>query len=103
MKMHSTIQPTPSGHPPRRRSPFGGGSVSAQAEPGPGDARSVRLRWIARAVVVAIGLWFIAAGLRGMWPELGTVAQVLIVVAVVLVVAFAVLGLRYLARRRRAG
>jgi hypothetical protein len=49
--------------------------VSAQGEPGPGDARSVRLRWIARAVVVAV----------------------------VLVVAFAVLGLRYLAPRRRAG
>jgi hypothetical protein len=76
--------------------------VSAQGEPGPSDARSVRLRWLGRAVVAAIGLWFIADGLRGMWSGAGTVAQVLIVVAVVLAVAFAVLGLVHLARRSRA-
>ena len=36
------------------------------------------------AVVLAIGLWFIADGLSGMWPGAGTVARVMIVVAVVL-------------------
>ena len=76
--------------------------MSAQ-EPGPADARSGRLRWLARAVVLAIGLWFIADGLSGMWPGAGAVARVMIVVAVVLGVAFAVVGLLYLARRGREG
>jgi hypothetical protein len=63
--------------------------------------RSVQLRWLGRGVVVAIGLWFVADGLRGMWAGAGAVAQALIVVAVVLGVAFAVVGVRYLARRGR--
>ena len=62
-----------------------------------------RLRWLGRAVVLAIGLWFIADGLSGLWPGAGTVARVLIVVAVALGVAFAVVGLLYLARRGREG
>jgi hypothetical protein len=77
--------------------------VSAQGEPGSTDAQSVRLRWLGRAAVVAIALWFIADGLRGMWSGAGTVALVLIVVAVVFAVAFAVVGLAYLARRGREG
>ena len=77
--------------------------MSAQ-EPGPpADAQAGRLRWLARAVVLAIGLWFIADGLSGMWPGAGTVARVMIVVAVVLGVALAVVGLLYLARRGREG
>jgi hypothetical protein len=75
--------------------------VSAQGEPGSTDAQSVRLRWLGRAAVVAIALWFIADGLRGMWSGAGMVAQVLIVVAVVLVAAFVVVGLAHLARRGR--
>jgi uncharacterized membrane protein (Fun14 family) len=62
--------------------------VSAQ-EPGPADAQSGRLRWLGRGVVLAIGA--------------GTLARVMIVVAVVLGVAFAVVGLLYLARRGREG
>ncbi len=77
--------------------------MSAQDEPGTPDERAVRLRWIARGVVAAIGLWFLADGLRGIWSGAGTLAQVLIVVAVVLGVAFAVLGLLHLARRGREG
>jgi len=77
--------------------------VSAQENSEPVDPRADRLRWLARGVVLAIGLWFIADGLSGMWPGAGTVARVMIVVAVVLGVAFAVLGLRYLARRGREG
>jgi hypothetical protein len=77
--------------------------VSAQGEPEPADARAVRLRWLARAVVLAIGLWFIFDGLSGMWPGAGVVARVMIVVAVVLGVALAVVGLLYLARRGREG
>ena len=70
---------------------------------GPVDPRADRLRWLARGVVLAIGLWFIADGLSGIWPGAGTVARVVIVVGVVLGVAFAVLGLLYLARRGREG
>ena len=77
--------------------------MSAQGEPGPSDAQSGRLRWLARGVVLAIGLWFIADGLSGMWPGAGTVAKVIIVVAVVLGLAFAVVGVLYLARRGRSG
>ena len=77
--------------------------MTAQGKPEPGGPQSDRLRWLGRGVVVAIGLWFIADGLSGMWPGAGTVARVMIVVAVVLGVAFAVLGLRYLARRGREG
>jgi hypothetical protein len=84
--------------------------VSAQGEPGPvdpidppSDPRAGRLRWLARGGVLAIGLWFIADGLSGVWPGAGTVARVLIVAGVVLAVALAVLGGLYLARRGRDG
>jgi hypothetical protein len=77
--------------------------VSAQGDPGSTDARSVRLRRLGRAAVVAVALWFIADGLRGMWSSAGVVAQGLIVVAAVLGVAFVVVGLAYLARRGREG
>ena len=69
----------------------------------PSDPRADRLRWLARAVVFAIGLWFVADGLSGIWPGAGTVARVVIVAGVVLGVAFVVLGLLYLVRRGRAG
>jgi hypothetical protein len=77
--------------------------VSAQGESGPADARAGRLRWLGRAVVLAIGLWFIFDGLSGLWPGAGAVARVMIVVAVALGVAFAVVGILYLARRGREG
>ena len=77
--------------------------MSAQGEPEPADPQPDRLRWLARGVAVAVALWFIADGLRGMWSGAGTVAQVMIVVAVVLGVGFAVVGLLYLARRGREG
>jgi hypothetical protein len=77
--------------------------VSAQGNPEPADPRSVRLRWLGRGVVLAIGLWFIADGLRGMWPGAGTAARVMIGIAVVLGLTFAALGLAYLARRGREG
>ncbi|MGZ9101230.1 MAG: hypothetical protein ACXW3O_16135, partial [Brevundimonas sp.] len=71
--------------------------------PDPVDPQASRLRWLGRGVVLAIGLWFIADGLSGMWSGGDTAARVMIVVAVVLGVAFAVLGVRYLARRGREG
>jgi hypothetical protein len=77
--------------------------VSVQGEPGPDDERAARLRWIARAVVAAIGLWFLADGLRGVWAGAGPLAQVLIVVGVLLGGVLAVLGLLQLRRRGRDG
>ena len=78
-------------------------SPDQHPDPEPGDARADRLRWLARGVVLAVGLWFVADGLSGLWPGAGVVARVMIVVGVVLGLAFAVLGLLYLARRGREG
>lgn len=77
--------------------------MTPPSDTGPGDPRADRLRWLARGVVLAIGLWFVADGLSGIWPGAGTVARVMIVLGVVLGVAFAVLGLLHLARRGREG
>ncbi len=77
---------------------------SPEGEPDPPpDAQAVRLRWIARAGGTAIALWFIFDGLRGMWSGAGVLAQVLIVIAALAVVAFVVVGVLYLARRGRSG
>jgi hypothetical protein len=64
--------------------------VSPQDESQSAESQATRLRWLARGAVVAVALWFIADGLRGMWSGAGVLAQVLIVVAAVLVVAFGV-------------
>ena len=81
--------------------------MSAQGEPDPvdpsSDPQADRLRWLARGVVLAIGLWFVADGLSGLWPAAGVAARVVIVVGAVLVVALLVLGLMHLARRGREG
>lgn len=71
-------------------------------EPAP-DGLAVPLRWLGRAVVVAAGLWFVTDGLREQWSAAGTVATVLVWVGVALAVAFAAVGLLYLARRGRDG
>jgi hypothetical protein len=70
-------------------------------EPAPDDTRAVRLRWLARGGVAVIGLWFLADGLSGLWPDLGPVARVVLVVVAVLAVVSAVAGIVVLARRGR--
>ncbi|WP_324276010.1 hypothetical protein [Blastococcus brunescens] len=75
--------------------------MSAQGEPEPDDQRAVRFRWIARGVVAAIGLYFLADGLSGMWSDVGPLAQVLIVGAVVLGIAVVALVLLRLDRGSR--
>ncbi len=67
------------------------------------DSLAVPLRWLGRGVVVAIGLWFIADGLREKWSPAGAIATVLVWVGVAVAVAFVVVGLLYLARRSRSG
>lgn len=69
------------------------------SEPAPDDARAVRLRWIARGVVAAIGLWFLVDGLRGVWSEADAIVQVLVVGAVLVVVGAVALVLLRLDRR----
>jgi hypothetical protein len=64
------------------------------------DESQGRLRLLGRLVVVTLGLWFIADGLRGHWSPLGAVATVLVYVGVVLTVLFVVVATRYFARRR---
>jgi hypothetical protein len=63
-------------------------------EPAPDGARADRFRWIARAVAAAIGLWFLADGVRGVWGGTG------LVVLAVVVVALLAVGALVLARRR---
>ena len=74
----------------------GTGAGSAGSKP-----RADTRRWLARLVVVAIGLWFVVDGLHGIWPAAGVVARVLLVAAVVLGVALLVLSLVHLVRRDR--
>ena len=79
--------------------------MSSDDETGPGNADdrspAETRRWLLRLAVVAIGLWFIVDGLRGIWPAAGVVARVLLVAAVVLGVALLVLIIVQLARRGR--
>jgi len=62
-------------------------------EPAPDSARADRFRWIARAVAAAIGLWFLADGVQGVWGGTG------LVVLAVVVAALLAVGALYLARR----
>jgi membrane protein implicated in regulation of membrane protease activity len=73
--------------------------VSEQEKPGR-DERPGQISWLIRGLVAAVALYFIADGLLGMWPDASTTTRVVVVVAV-LVVAFVVVGLVYLARRGR--
>ena len=70
-----------------------------RARPGPGSAGCIRGRVVARHRALVSS----PTGSSGMWPDAGTAARVVIVVAVVLGVAFAVVGAPYLVRRGRAG
>ena len=63
-------------------------------EPAPDGARADRFRWIARAAAAAIGLWFLADGVRGVWGGTG-----LVVLAVVVVALLAVGALVFTRRR----
>ena len=64
------------------------------SEPAPDASRADRFRWIARAVAAAIGLWFLADGVQGVWGGTG------LVVLAVGVVGLLVVGALVLARRR---
>jgi hypothetical protein len=65
------------------------------SEPAPDASRADRFRWIARAVAAAIGLWFLADGVQGVWGTTG------LVVLAVVVVALLAVGALFLARRER--
>jgi hypothetical protein len=65
------------------------------SEPAPDASRADRFRWIARAVAAAIGLWFLADGVQGVWGGAG------LVVLAVVVVALLAVGALFVARRER--
>ena len=67
----------------------------APEDPTPQPAsQESRFRWVARAVVAAIGLWFVVDGLSG------DSTAALVIVAVVLAVVLLAAGAFYLVRRR---
>jgi hypothetical protein len=72
-------------------------------QPQPADQLAGPLRWLGRAVVVVVALWFIANGLREQWSAAGTVATVLVWVGIAVGVVFVVVGLLHLARRGSSG
>ncbi|UOX99789.1 hypothetical protein [Blastococcus sp. PRF04-17] len=41
--------------------------MGTQGEPSPQSEQATRVRWLGRLAVVAIALWFIFDGLRGVW------------------------------------
>ena len=67
------------------------------------DELAVPLRWLGRAVVVAVALWLIMDGLRESWSPADVIATVLVWVGVGLAVAFAAGATTYMARRGRSG
>ena len=68
------------------------------AEPDPQAPGARRLIWAGGTVVA---LWFIADGLRGLWPDAGLLARVLIAAGAVAVVLGVVLGVRTVVSRDR--
>jgi hypothetical protein len=70
-------------------------------EPDRPDPQAVRFRRVVWIGGTAVGLWFVADGLRGVWPGAGPLARVLIGVVAVAVVLAVVLGIVSVVRRRR--
>ena len=68
------------------------------AGPDPQGAGGRRLIWAGGTLVA---LWFIADGLRGLWPDAGLLARVLIAAAAVAVLLVVVLGVLAVMRRDR--
>jgi hypothetical protein len=75
--------------------------VSPQDESQSAESLAPLLRWLGRLAVVALGLWFIADGLREKWAPADGIAGVLVYVGFAFAAAFTVVGLVYLARRGR--
>lgn len=67
----------------------------------PAEQLAGPLRWLGRAVVVAIALWLIMDGLREKWAPAAVLATVFLWVGVALAVAFAAVATNYMARRGR--
>ena len=76
--------------------------MSEQGDPDSGQ-RPGPARWVIRAGVAAVAVYFIADGLIGIWPDATTTTRVVIVVAVVLGLVVAAIGALVLVRRDRSG
>jgi TRAP-type C4-dicarboxylate transport system permease small subunit len=77
--------------------------MSSPDDSRPAESLAPLLGWLGRLAVVALGLWFIADGLREKWAPADGIASVLVYAVVVLAAAFAVVGLVHLVRRARQG
>ena len=69
----------------------------------PAEELAGTVRWLGRAVIVALALWLIMDGLRETWAPAGVIATVLFWVGWALVVVFAAVATTYMARRGRSG
>jgi hypothetical protein len=76
--------------------------VSEQGNQGP-DERPGRIRWLIRAGVAAVAVYLIADGLIGIWPDADSTTRVVIVVAVVVGLVLAGVGILMLVRSERSG
>jgi hypothetical protein len=76
--------------------------VSEQGNQGP-DERPGRIRWLIRAGVAAVAVYLIADGLIGIWPDADSTTRVVIVVAVVVGLVLAGVGVLMLVRSERSG
>jgi hypothetical protein len=77
--------------------------VSPQEESPGAASQATRLRWLIRAGVAAIAVYLIADGLVGIWPEASSTTRVVIVVAVVVGLILAGVGVLMLVRNERSG
>ena len=76
--------------------------MSEQGNQGP-DERPGRIRWLIRAGVAAVAVYLIADGLIGIWPDADSTTRVVIVVAVVVGLVLAGVGVLMLVRSERSG
>jgi hypothetical protein len=76
--------------------------VSEQGDPEP-DQRPGQIRWLIRAGVAAVAVYLIADGLIGIWPDASSTTRVVIVVAVVVGLILAGVGVLMLVRNERSG
>ena len=76
--------------------------MSEQENPEP-EQRPGHIRWLIRAGVAAVAVYLIADGLIGIWPDADSTTRVVIVVAVVVGLVLAGVGVLMLWRSERSG
>jgi len=77
--------------------------MSSPEEPQRPDPQTPAARRLIWAGGTVVALWFIADGVKGIWPGVGTVARVVIAAGVVLVLLAVGLGVLTVVKRDREG